>query len=117
MAPDAGDVKRFRYSGSDDSLCKVRAASIASSGGERGSTELAPASCSCTRRTLQVWDRRSLRDNQPVGVMAGHREGITYIHPKVIPRTRVRPLAAGRAPPPLPLVLPVAVGAESRLNH
>lgn len=42
------------FSGSDDALCKV-------------------------------WDRRTLREHspQPVGVLAGHRDGITFIHSKV----------------------------------
>ncbi|MCJ8745750.1 hypothetical protein PDJAM_G00133900 [Pangasius djambal] len=41
------------FSGSDDALCKV-------------------------------WDRRTLREHspQPVGVLAGHRDGITFIHSK-----------------------------------
>ena len=31
-----------------------------------------------------VWDRRALRedDPQPVGVLAGHTDGITYIDPR-----------------------------------
>lgn len=42
------------FSGSDDALCKV-------------------------------WDRRTLREDrpQPVGQLAGHRDGITFIHSKV----------------------------------
>lgn len=33
---------------------------------------------------VKVWDRRTLSENlpKPVGIMAGHREGITYIDPK-----------------------------------
>lgn len=29
-----------------------------------------------------VWDRRILEDQKPVGVMVGHTQGITHIHPK-----------------------------------
>ena len=34
---------------------------------------------------VKVWDRRSLKESkpQPVGMLAGHKDGITYIDPKV----------------------------------
>lgn len=31
---------------------------------------------------LKVWDRRSLRQGRPAGLLPGHTEGITYISPK-----------------------------------
>lgn len=31
---------------------------------------------------MQVWDRRALRGNRPAGVLIGHTEGITHLHPK-----------------------------------
>lgn len=31
---------------------------------------------------LKVWDRRSLRQQRPAGLLPGHTEGITYISPK-----------------------------------
>lgn len=50
----ADGSSQLLYSGSDDALCKV-------------------------------WDRRTLRETrpQPVGQLAGHRDGITFIHSKV----------------------------------
>ncbi|XP_026879764.2 DDB1- and CUL4-associated factor 11 [Electrophorus electricus] len=49
----ADGSSQLLFSGSDDALCKV-------------------------------WDRRTLRENrpQPVGQLAGHRDGITFIHSK-----------------------------------
>lgn len=50
----ADSSSQLLFSGSDDALCKV-------------------------------WDRRTLREDrpQPVGQLAGHRDGITFIHSKV----------------------------------
>ncbi len=50
----ADSSSQLLFSGSDDALCKV-------------------------------WDRRTLREDrpQPVGHLAGHRDGITFIHSKV----------------------------------
>lgn len=50
----ADGSSQLLFSGSDDALCKV-------------------------------WDRRTLREDrpQPVGQLAGHRDGITFIHSKV----------------------------------
>lgn len=50
----ADGSSQLLYSGSDDAVCKV-------------------------------WDRRTLRETrpQPVGQLAGHRDGITFIHSKV----------------------------------
>lgn len=50
----ADGSSQLLFSGSDDALCKV-------------------------------WDRRTLREDrpQPVGHLAGHRDGITFIHSKV----------------------------------
>lgn len=50
----ADSSSQLLFSGSDDALCKV-------------------------------WDRRALREDrpQPVGQLAGHRDGITFIHSKV----------------------------------
>ena len=41
--------------------------------------------CVCVCVRVQVWDRRTLRENSPVpvGVMAGHVDGVTYIDTKV----------------------------------
>lgn len=52
----ADSSSQLLFSGSDDALCKV-------------------------------WDRRTLREDrpQPVGHLAGHRDGITFIHSKVMP--------------------------------
>lgn len=52
----ADSSSQLLFSGSDDALCKV-------------------------------WDRRTLREDrpQPVGHLAGHRDGITFIHSKVTP--------------------------------
>lgn len=51
----ADSSSQLLFSGSDDALCKV-------------------------------WDRRTLREDrpQPVGQLSGHRDGITFIHSKVI---------------------------------
>lgn len=50
----ADSSSQLLFSGSDDALCKV-------------------------------WDRRTLREDrpQPVGQLAGHRDGVTFIHSKV----------------------------------
>lgn len=50
----ADSSSQLLYSGSDDAVCKV-------------------------------WDRRTLREDRPrpVGQLAGHRDGITFIHSKV----------------------------------
>lgn len=50
----ADSSSQLLFSGSDDALCKV-------------------------------WDRRTLREDrpEPVGQLAGHRDGITFIHSKV----------------------------------
>lgn len=59
----ADSSSQLLFSGSDDALCKV-------------------------------WDRRTLREDrpQPVGHLAGHRDGITFIHSKV---------GGGELPPPV----------------
>ena len=31
---------------------------------------------------VQVWDRRTMQTNKPVGVMVGHTEGLTHLDPK-----------------------------------
>lgn len=51
----ADSSSQLLFSGSDDALCKV-------------------------------WDRRTLREDrpQPVGQLSGHRDGITFIHSKLI---------------------------------
>lgn len=60
----ADSSSQLLFSGSDDALCKV-------------------------------WDRRTLREDrpQPVGHLAGHRDGITFIHSKVRRRERSRKLS------------------------
>lgn len=52
----ADSSSQLLFSGSDDAVCKV-------------------------------WDRRTLREDRPrpVGELAGHRDGITFIHSKVEP--------------------------------
>ncbi|TRY83724.1 hypothetical protein DNTS_021907, partial [Danionella cerebrum] len=57
----ADSSSQLLFSGSDDALCKV-------------------------------WDRRTLREDrpQPVGHLAGHRDGITFIHSKTIKLWDVR---------------------------
>ena len=77
-----GGRGHIRYSGSDDTLCKVSSQSPRRGSGVR----ITHLSCRVGRVSglrTQVWDRRSLANNRPVGVMVGHREGITHISPKV----------------------------------
>lgn len=59
----ADSSSQLLYSGSDDAVCKV-------------------------------WDRRTLREDRPrpVGQLAGHRDGITFIHSKVAQRPGGRSL-------------------------
>ena len=69
----ADSSSQLLFSGSDDALCKV-------------------------------WDRRTLREDrpQPVGHLAGHRDGITFIHSKVTYHARK---ACWDTPVPLRLIL------------
>lgn len=74
----ADSSSQILYSAGDDGFCKVRIRELV----------ICPSrviSINVTKKnSLQVWDRRSLREDnpQPCGVLAGHMGGITYVDPR-----------------------------------
>ena len=68
----ADETSQILFSGSDDGICKVSTSLFAISSSEIDSI------------VSQVWDRRTLVETaaRPVGILAGHVDGLTYVDPR-----------------------------------